>query len=183
MSAGMPGAVRKIRRRPCGLTGGRLGHGMEARQASAEAVRTLRNREDVPPKVLLDQSTGLCAALAGPRSPWLASIRCTASCRSRASAIIAGRIYSGAMEAAAHGRPVNGTAGHSAERLQEFGYPSRRKGCWSYIRTALPAMPASRLIPALPFAIRAHGRGVLYRDFARGRDDATGVIQKPRPLE
>lgn len=73
---------------------------------------------------------------------------------------------------------VNGTAGHTSRRLQEFTYP------WSHdsalvlytdgLTSHCPIEKYAGLAPKHPSIIA----GVMYRDCRRGRDDTTAVVVK-----
>ena len=75
----------------------------------------------------------------------------------------------------------NGTAGHSAARIQEFNYPVAPGSivvmCSDGLQTQwdLSSYPGIRTRSASIIA------GVLYRDFSRRRDDVSVVVAKERP--
>jgi hypothetical protein len=72
----------------------------------------------------------------------------------------------------------NGTAGHNARKIQAFDYPCGRHGL---LLMHSDGVGSGWSLPAYPGLARMHPllvAGVLYRDFARGRDDATVVAAR-----
>src|SRR5437660_1632904 len=72
--------------------------------------------------------------------------------------------------------PRDGTAGVSAARLPEFSYP------WSHDAAVIlysDGLTSHLSLSSYPGLLQRHPSliaGVLYRDFTRGRDDATVVV-------
>jgi anti-sigma regulatory factor (Ser/Thr protein kinase) len=155
-----------------------LGHGLEANIASMEAVRILRLHPDLPPAALLQRvhsalrGTTRGAAVAVARID-LAHNRVTFAGVGNISA----RIYSGAepRHSLVSG---NGTAGHQTERIQEFSYPWPANGLLQLHSDGLATGAGLEPYPGLFLRDPALIAGVLYRDFARGRDDSTVVVAK-----
>lgn len=154
-----------------------LGHGTEAAVAANEAVAQFQRSRHEPPAQILH---AVHQALRHTRGGAVAVARIDP-----ASATVA---YAGlgniAGAVVTPGAPVrrmvshNGTAGHNARKLQAFDYPCGRG--------ALLVMHSDGLsggwaLDAYPGLARQHPllvAGVLYRDFARGRDDATVVAAR-----
>jgi anti-sigma regulatory factor (Ser/Thr protein kinase) len=73
---------------------------------------------------------------------------------------------------------MNGTLGHQASRMQEFSYP------WSARSTLVmcsDGLSTQWRLDAYPGLLARHPSlvaGVLYRDFVRGRDDATVLVAR-----
>ena len=154
-----------------------LGHGLEARLASIEAVRILRQNPDLPPKALLERCHQALRSTRG------AAVTVAHIDRSREKVAFAGvgnvsgRIYSGSR-LSQNAVSVNGTAGHQCERMQEFYYPWPADGMLQVQSDGLTSRASLEPYPGLALRDPSLIAGVLYRDFARGRDDATVVIVK-----
>ena len=148
-----------------------LGHGPDAAAASMEAIRVFRKSLSLPPADILAEihsalrSTRGAAVAVAALDPELKEIRYAGVGN------IAGSIVSAtdARSMVSH----NGTVGHEVRKIQEFQYD------W----------PAGALVVMQSDGLQTHWRldrypglvardpalitGVLYRDFARGRDDVT----------
>jgi anti-sigma regulatory factor (Ser/Thr protein kinase) len=154
-----------------------LGHGLEARLAALEAVRQLQANPELEPKPLLVR---IHQALRSTRGAAVAVARIGAARRRLIFAgigNISGRIYAGS-----EGRhslvSLNGTAGHQCERIQEFSYPWPDGGLLVLHSDGLTTSTALDPYPGLAARDPVLIAGVLYRDFCRGRDDATVVVAK-----
>jgi anti-sigma regulatory factor (Ser/Thr protein kinase) len=154
-----------------------LGHGLEARDASSEAVRMLHLRPDLPPGALIEcthqalrSSRG--AAVAVARIDRLKGIVTFAGVGN-----ISAQIYSGG-EARHHLVSVNGTAGHQVQRIREFTYPWPHDGMLVLHSDGLSTGTGLETLPGLALRDPSLIAGVLYRDFARHNDDATVVVAK-----
>jgi anti-sigma regulatory factor (Ser/Thr protein kinase) len=154
-----------------------LGHGLEARLASLEAVRQLYENPELEPKPLL---TRIHQALRSTRGAAVAVARIDMA-RGRlifaGIGNISGRIYAGS-----EGRQslvsLNGTAGHQCDRIQEFSYPWPDNGLLMLHSDGLATTTSLDPYPGLTARDPVLIAGVLYRDFCRGRDDATVVVAK-----
>jgi anti-sigma regulatory factor (Ser/Thr protein kinase) len=154
-----------------------LGHGLEANAAASEAVRILRLHPDLPPAALMQRVHG---ALRSTRGAAVAIARIDLShAKLNFSGVgnISARIYSGSEPR--HGlASINGTAGHNIERLQEYVYPWPSDGLLQLHSDGLLSGTGLEPYPGLALRDPALIAGVLYRDFARGRDDSTVVVAK-----
>ena len=156
-----------------------LGHGLAAHEAARAAITTFHaGHEDRPATVIAD----VHQALKPTRGAAVASLAVDLE---RETAVFAGigNIGAAIMLPGGERRNLvshNGTAGHTASRIQEFAYPAPVgsvivmysdgiSGHWD-----LSAYPGLRFRP--PSVIAA----VLYRDFSRRRDDVTVVVAKDR---
>ncbi|MCJ2019989.1 SpoIIE family protein phosphatase [Methylobacterium sp. E-065] len=151
-----------------------LGHGPEAAKASEEAMRIFRRHQDAPPGTIL---SAVHAGLTHTRGGAVSVARYD---RDRANLSLAGigNVGGAIVSGMATKRTVSlaGTAGHAARRIQEFEYPMRPNDlfvlCSDGIATGFS-------IDGYPGLARAHPTlvaGVVYRDFARARDDATVLV-------
>jgi len=154
-----------------------LGHGLDANTAASEAVRMLRLHPDLQPAALLERVHG---ALRSTRGAAVAVARIDlahAKLTFAGVGNISGRIYSGSEPR--HGlASVNGTAGHQVHKLQEFIYPWPADGLLQLHSDGLLSGTGLESYPGLSQRDPALIAGVLYRDFARGRDDSTVVVVK-----
>lgn len=151
-----------------------LGHGPNAALAAAEAIRLFRRHQALPVPQILDY---LHAGLRATRGAAVAIARFDPT----GSKVTYGGIgnISGALMNGVETRrmiSLNGTAGHVARRIQTFDYPFNGGVaimCSDGLQTnwsSLDRYPGiTRLHPTL-FA------AVIYRDFARHRDDATVLV-------
>ena len=154
-----------------------LGHGLEANLASSEAVRILREHPTLAPQALLERCH---LALRSTRGAAIAVARIDRAYEKLTFAgagNISARIYS-TQRPSQHLVSVNGTAGHQTERLREFSYPWPSDGLLQVHSDGLSSGAGVELYPGLAARDTALIAGVLYRDFARGRDDATIVVAK-----
>ncbi|HSK10585.1 MAG TPA: SpoIIE family protein phosphatase [Vicinamibacterales bacterium] len=151
-----------------------LGHGPGAAGASLEALKTFRAQPGLPP---VEQIKALHAALHATRGAAAA----VASVDARLGTVrfagvgnTLGMIDGG--ERVRHLVSHNGTVGHELPRVQEFTYPwppgsvllMASDGLTT--RLGLDGHPGLRSYP--PALVAA----VLYRDYRRGRDDATVLV-------
>jgi anti-sigma regulatory factor (Ser/Thr protein kinase) len=154
-----------------------LGHGTEAAVAANEAVAQFQRSRHEPPAQIVQ---AVHMALRHTRGGAVAVARMDPASATVAFAGLGNIAASVVAPGAAARRMVshNGTAGHNARKIQAFDYPCAPNGLlvmhsdglssgWS-----LDAYPGLWRMPALLAA------GVLYRDFARGRDDATVVVAR-----
>ena len=153
-----------------------LGHGPDAAEASREAARVFQEHVTEGPAALLrfvhDALRGTRGAAAA-----VAEIDCETEVITFAGVgNIAGTVLAdgGRRNMVSH----NGTLGHAARKVSEFTYP------WT--PTALVVLNSDGLVthwsldgyPGLASRDASLIAAVLYRDFTRGRDDATVVVAK-----
>jgi anti-sigma regulatory factor (Ser/Thr protein kinase) len=154
-----------------------LGHGYDASLASLEAVRMLRDNRDATPGVLLDLTHKALRSLRGAAVSVARLDLLKGTIVFSGLGNVAAAVYAGARSSQ-HLVSMNGTAGQQTVRIREFGYQWPAGGILLMhsdglaTSTAIDARPD--LAPHDPTLIA----GVLYRDFARGHDDATVVVAK-----
>jgi anti-sigma regulatory factor (Ser/Thr protein kinase) len=154
-----------------------LGHGLEANAASSQAVRILRENPNLAPQALLERCH---LALRSTRGAAVAVAQIDLAREKLTFAgagNISARIHS-SNRPGQHLVSVNGTAGHQTERLREFCYPWPRDGMLQLHSDGLSSGAGVDGYPGLAARDPALIAGVLFRDFARGRDDATVVVAK-----
>jgi anti-sigma regulatory factor (Ser/Thr protein kinase) len=154
-----------------------LGHGMEAHLAASQAVRMLRENPHLAPQALIERCN---LALRSTRGAAVAVARIDRAYEKLTFAgvgNISAKIYC-AERASQHLVSVNGTAGHHTEKLREFSYPWPVDGVLQMHSDGLSSGAGVEAYPGLAARDPALIAGVLYRDFGRGRDDATVVVAK-----
>ena len=151
-----------------------LGHGVHAAEASDQAVRLFRNHEDKSPGEILGAvHAGLRhtrgGAVSVARYDPARGVVTFAGIGNVAGAVVTGRETKRMVSLA-------GTAGHVARRLQEFEYPF---GPDALLVMHSDGITTGWSLDGYPGVTHAHPglvAAILYRDFARGRDDATVVV-------
>jgi anti-sigma regulatory factor (Ser/Thr protein kinase) len=157
-----------------------LGHGYSAHNAARAAVEVFdKHHENVPAAVIVD----VHAALRATRGAAVAMLAIDLE-RSTAAYAGLGNIAGTIIGDAGERRTLishNGTAGHSALRVQEFKYVIPRP---AIVVMASDGLQTHWNLDAYP-GLRRHSAtavaAVLYRDFSRRRDDVTVVVAKERP--
>lgn len=151
-----------------------LGHGPLAAQASEAAVRAFRNHEHEAPGSIL---AAIHAALGHTRGAAASVARYEPG---RDTLVFAGigNVAGAVVTGGAVKRLVSlsGTAGLVARRIQEFEYPFTPR---SLLVMCSDGIGTNWSLDAYPGLVEAHPSlvaGVIYRDFARVRDDATVLV-------
>jgi anti-sigma regulatory factor (Ser/Thr protein kinase) len=156
-----------------------LGHGTLASEAAAEAVRAFRAVGTRPVPEIVDAVHG---ALRSTRGAAVA----VAEIDGRRGVVtfcgignVSGTIVADgpARNAVSHG----GIAGHGTVRIQPFTYPWPPGGLLILTTDGIASHWNLDAYPGLRRRDPALVAGVLYRDFVRGRDDATVVVARERP--
>jgi len=154
-----------------------LGHGMDARVAAAEAVRILHSAPGLSPSEIVERAH---LALRSTRGAALAVARVDRY-RERVTfsgiGNISAHIYSGLSEGQ-HLVSVHGTAGFQTAKIREFEYPWPERGMLLMYSDGLATHTSPAAYPGLSLRDPTLIAGVLYRDFARGTDDATVVAAR-----
>ncbi len=154
-----------------------LGHGFDASQASLEAVRILRNHQDVPPATMVDLAHRALRSLRGAAVSVARLDLHSGKMSFSGLGNVAAQIYAGSGHSQ-HLVSVNGTAGHHSARIREFAYAWPSNGVLIMHSDGLSTGTTLDTRPSLVFHDPALIAGVLYRDFSRGHDDATVVVAK-----
>lgn len=157
-----------------------LGHGPLAAQASEAAVRVFRKHErEAPGRVLAAVHAGLGQTRGG-------AVSVARYEPSRGMLVFAGigNVAGAVITDGVIKRLVSlpGTAGVVARRIQEFEQPFTPR---SLLVMCSDGIGTSWTLDSYPGLLAAHPSliaSVIYRDFARGRDDATVVVvREPTP--
>lgn len=151
-----------------------LGHGPQAAQASTEAVRLFRKNPEAAPGEIL---TIVHAGLRHTRGGAVTIARYEPN-RGVVTVAGIGNVTGAVVSGATVRRTVSlaGTAGHVARRIQEFEYPFQADDLFVLCSDGLVTGWSLDGYPGLNGAHPSLIAGILYRDFARGRDDATVVV-------
>jgi anti-sigma regulatory factor (Ser/Thr protein kinase) len=157
-----------------------LGHGLAAHEAAAAAIQVFAKEHELRPSRLIED---VHAALRPTRGAAVAALVVDLE-RGTASFAGLGNI-SGTVLLAAGGRhnmvSHNGTAGHTAARIQEFNYPVPPNSIIVMFSDGLATQWNLASYPGLRQRSAALIAGVLYRDFSRRRDDVTVVVVREHP--
>ena len=178
------GDTYAIRMRPTGWTvllADGLGHGPHAAQASQEAVRLFEKRPDDMPNEIL---SSVHAGLRHTRGGAVSVVRYDAEQGTVVFAGIgnvAGAIVAGAEIKRTVSLP--GTAGHVARRIQSFEYPFSADSSMVVYSDGIGTSWSLGSYPGLTGAHPTLTAAVIYRDFNRGRDDATVVVAQGLSLD
>ncbi len=156
-----------------------LGHGPEAAKASEEALKLFRRHRDEPPAAIL---AAIHAGLSHTRGGAISVARYA---RDRATLALAGigNVAGAVVSGAAMKRTVSlaGTAGHAARRIQEFEYPMHARDLFVLCSDGIATGWSLDAHPGLAGAHPTLVAGVILRDFARARDDATVLVVRGDP--
>jgi anti-sigma regulatory factor (Ser/Thr protein kinase) len=155
-----------------------LGHGPQAAAAAREAARILRGQARRGPREIVEVAH---IALRSTRGAAMAVAEVAADGGGVRFAGI-GNIAA-VIELGVERRNLvshNGTVGHELRRVQEFDYPWSPGALLVMCSDGLATGWRLDAYPGLTARDPAVVAGVLYRDFVRGRDDATVVVARAR---
>ena len=155
-----------------------LGHGTEAAVAANAAIAQFENdRRDAPTAIIAAVHRAMRhtrgGAVAVARIDWSGATVTYAGLGNIAGVVV------GTAGAERRMVSLNGTAGHNARKIQSFEYPCPEGVLVMHsdgVSTSWNLGTYPGLVNADPMLIA----GVLYRDYARGRDDATVVVARTR---
>lgn len=159
-----------------------LGHGLHAFDAAEKALRTFAQHAGESPEPLLRT---LDAALRGTRGAAAAVAEFEWAKRELHFAGV-GNIAGTLLSPYAKSRSLishNGTAGQAIDRIQEFTYPWPDGGLLVMHSDGLSNHWELEGYPGLSQKSPSLIAGVLYRDFARRRDDVVVVVARERAQE
>ena len=151
-----------------------LGHGLHAAEASEQAVRLFRAHEDEMPAEILK---AIHAGLRHTRGGAVSVARYDPARGVLAFAGI-GNVAGAVWLAGDTKRLVSlaGTAGHVARRILEFEYPFAPDALLVMHSDGIGTSWSLHRYPGLAGTHPSLIAAVIYRDFSRGRDDATVVV-------
>lgn len=155
-----------------------LGHGSLAAEASKEAVRLLREQENLNPKAMIE------AAHRGLRKTRGAALAIAEIDFERQFLRFAGvgNISGTVFSPQGHYSLVsyNGTVGHEMSEFQEFTHQWPRDGVLIMHSDGLTSQWRLDRYAGLTAKHSSLIAGVLYRDFNKGRDDVTVLVAKEK---
>jgi anti-sigma regulatory factor (Ser/Thr protein kinase) len=153
-----------------------LGHGEFAAAAAREAVRLLRAHAGADPVGIIQTIHG---GLRGTRGAAIA-LACVEFKARRLRYVGVGNISAAVIAGPLSQRMVshNGTAGAEARKIQEFVYPFPPEALLVMHSDGIATHWSLDAYPGLVKRDPALIAGVLYRDFTRGRDDATVLAMR-----
>jgi anti-sigma regulatory factor (Ser/Thr protein kinase) len=157
-----------------------LGHGLLAHEAATTATRVFAAGHELQPGRLVED---VHAALRPTRGAAVASLSVDIERRTAAYAGL-GNISGIVLHATGARHSMvshNGTAGHTAARIQEFHYPVPSGAIVIMFSDGLATQWDLKAYPGLLQRSASVIAGVLYRDFSRRRDDVTVVVARERP--
>jgi anti-sigma regulatory factor (Ser/Thr protein kinase) len=158
-----------------------LGHGPGAAEAALEAVQTFNEQAALTPAAILE---AIHAALRSTRGAAVAVAEVSPpreEVRFAGVGNIGGLVFS--TEGSRQMVSYNGTAGHAVRKIKELTYPCPADALLILYSDGLITHPRPERYPGLtkrhPDLIAA----TLYRDYIRGRDDATVVVARGTVVE
>jgi anti-sigma regulatory factor (Ser/Thr protein kinase) len=174
-------AVARFPDRTLILVADGLGHGPGAAEAALEAVQTFYEQAALTPAAIVE---AIHAALRITRGAAVAVAEISPpreDVRFAGVGNISGVVFS--TEGSRQMVSYNGTAGHVVRKIKEFTYPCPADALLILYSDGLITHPRPERYPGLtkrhPDLIAA----TLYRDYARGRDDATVVVARGTVVE
>ncbi|WP_342153261.1 ATP-binding protein [Methylorubrum sp. SB2] len=151
-----------------------LGHGPEAAKASDEAIGLFRRHWDEPPAAILSVIHAGLGHTRGGAVSVARYARGTGNLVFSGIGNVGGAVLSGGS--AKRTVSLAGTAGHAARRIQEFEYPMRPEDLFVLCSDGIGTGWSLDDHPGIAGAHPTLVAGVIYRDFARARDDATVLV-------
>lgn len=154
-----------------------LGHGPQAAHAARETVRIFHEAARLGPAGALQAAHAALRATRGAVAAVAEVDPAARSIRFAGVGNIAGAVVApgGASQSLVS---MNGTLGHEARRFQEFTYPWPAGATLVLHSDGLAGHWRLDRYPGLIGRDPSLVAGVLYRDFARGRDDVTVVVAR-----
>jgi anti-sigma regulatory factor (Ser/Thr protein kinase) len=152
------------------------GHGPEAHRAATRAIEIFRERAKATPEEVVER---IHAALGATRGAAVALARLEPEANGgNVNFVGVGNISAALVDTVNVRRMVslNGTAGHIAPRIRAFQYPYRHTPTVILHSDGLTSRWDLGEYPGLIGAHPSLIAGVLYRDFRRGKDDASIVV-------
>lgn len=153
-----------------------LGHGPDAAQASGAAVQILQRRSELRPAPLLE---AMHHALRPTRGAAVALLKLDVATES-ATFVGIGNISACILDVDNRKQLVshNGIVGHNMRKVQEFAMPWPAGALCILCSDGIGTQWDLAAYPGLQYCHPALIAGILYRDFARSRDDSAAVVVK-----
>jgi anti-sigma regulatory factor (Ser/Thr protein kinase) len=154
-----------------------LGHGYEASMASKDAVRVFRERASLDPQEIMQLAHLALRSSRGAAVAVARIDRLNGTLTFCGVGNISAQIYSGS-QAGQNLVSLNGTVGHHMHQVRQFSYPWPDDGMLVLHSDGLVSATGLEAHPGLAARHPSLVAGLLYRDYARGNDDATVVVLK-----
>ncbi len=153
-----------------------LGHGLQAAQASLEAVRVFERQSHLRPKEIIEAAHQALrstrgAAVAIAQIDFEAQTLCFAGIGNIAGVVLSAERHSNLVS-------LNGTVGYTLRKVQEFIYPWNSTGLLILHSDGLGSQWQLERYPGLNQKHPSLIAGILYRDFNRAKDDVTVVVAR-----
>lgn len=158
-----------------------LGHGPEAAKAADTALRVISDHSGQAPAALIQLVHAALRATRGAAIGIATLHRESRSITFAGVGNIAGSII-GAVSTKSMAS-YNGTVGHTMHKVQEFTYAWAPDASVILHSDGIQTRWRLDTYPGLHARHPALIAGVLHRDFIRGRDDATVLVVRQRPLQ
>jgi anti-sigma regulatory factor (Ser/Thr protein kinase) len=152
-----------------------LGHGADAAAAAMAAVKALQTHPQLLPAALIEFAHGAQRSTRGAALA-VADLDLAGEVRYAGIGNIAGVVR--APDGARHMVSHAGIVGHEVRKVQEFVYPWSQDSLLVMHSDGLATQWNLDQYPGLAGRHPSLIAGVLYRDFARGRDDVVVVVAK-----
>ena len=153
-----------------------LGHGPEAAMAGQAALAITKEYRDKAPAEIIERAHGALRSTRGAAMAVAEIDRTAEVVRYCGVGNISATIVH--KEQVRHLVSHNGIVGQEARKIGEFTYPWSRESLLVMHSDGLTARWDLRAYPALAQRDPSLIAGVLYRDFSRGRDDATVLVAR-----
>ncbi len=153
-----------------------LGHGLQAAEASRTAILSLRDDQTIGPAGYIDRAHGMLRSTRGAAMAVAELVHCQAVVKFAGVGNI-GAVLVG-PQGSRHLVSLNGTVGHQIHRVKEFAYPWPAGTMLIMHSDGIATHWDLHDYPGLTSHHPALVAGILYRDFARGRDDVTVLVVK-----
>lgn len=154
-----------------------LGHGLHAHDAAMAAIATFAEVHEHAPARIIEDTHAALKPTRGAAVAVLSADLDHRTVRYCGLGNISTIIFHTARQSLVS---MNGTAGHTASRLQEFQYPLPAEAIIVMHSDGLATQWDLAAYPGLRMRDASVIAGVLYRDFSRRRDDVTVVVAKLR---
>lgn len=155
-----------------------LGHGVEAARAADETLRIVRELSGWPAARIIEAAHGQLHATRGAALAIAEIALSEQIVRFAAVGNISGAIVSG--QSSRGMASYNGTVGVALHKVHEVVYPWQKDDCLILHSDGIMTRWRLEAYPGLVAHHPALVAGVLFRDFNRGRDDATVLAVSPR---
>jgi len=153
-----------------------LGHGPFAHEAAQEAVRVFNDTADRQPEFILREIHRALAKTRGAAVSVAEILHGENTLNYAGVGNISSVVYCGSKTKSLVS--MNGTAGHSVAKFQQFSHPWEKNSILIMHSDGLGTRWNLDAYPGLGSRHPALIAGLLYRDFARGRDDASILVTR-----